>query len=88
MTLSASAQTILSTIPQTEGELPTMAQLTPGHPDYVYVPSLLNTWFDEQGEFHYVLPEDAAKATPQRPPLKGEPSADKLWTALNEGDRL
>ena len=43
MTLSASAQTILSTIPQTEGELPTMAQLTPGHPDYVYAPSLLNT---------------------------------------------
>ncbi len=88
MTLSASAQTILSTIPQTEGELPTMAQLTPGHPDYVYAPSLLNTWFDEQGEFHYVLPEDAAKAAPQRPTLKGEPSADKLWTALNEGDRL
>ena len=88
MTLSASAQTILSTIPQTEGELPTMAQLTPGHPDYVYAPSLLNTWFDEQGEFHYVLPEDAAKATPQHPTLKGEPSADKLWTALNEGDRL
>ena len=88
MTLSASAQTILSTIPQSEGELPTMAQLTPGHPDYIYAPSLLNTYFDEQGEFHYVLPEDAASATTQRPTLKGEPSADKLWTALNEGDRL
>ena len=88
MTLSASAQTILSTIPQSEGELPTMAQLTPGHPDYVYAPSLLNTYFDEQGQFHYVLPEDAANATPKRPTLKGEPSADKLWTALNEGDRL
>ena len=88
MTLSASAQTILSTIPQSEGELPTMAQLTPGHPDYIYAPSLLNTYFDEQGEFHYVLPEDAASATTQRPTRKGEPSADKLWTALNEGDRL
>lgn len=84
MTLSASAQTILSTIPQTEGELPTMAQLTPGHPDYVYAPSLLNTWFDEQGEFHYVLPEDAAKAPAQRlANNRVHESADHEWIAYN-----
>ena len=84
MTLSASAQTILSTIPQTEGELPTMAQLTPGHPDYVYATSLLNTYFDEQGEFHYVLPEDAAKAPAQRlANNRVHESADHEWRAYN-----
>ena len=84
MTLSASAQTILSTIPQTEGELPTMAQLTPGHPDYVYAPSLLNTYFDEQGEFHYVLPEDAATAPAQRlANNRVHESADHEWIAYN-----
>ncbi len=85
---TASAQTILSTIPQTEGELPTMAQLTPGHPDFIYAPSLLNTYFDEQGEFHYTLPENAADAKPMRRRDKGELSADGQWRALNEGDRL
>ncbi len=88
MTLNTSAQTVLSTIPQSEGVLPTMAQLTPGHLEYIYAPSLLNTYFDEQGEFHYVLPEDAATASAQRPTGKGEPSADKSWTAICEGDRL
>ncbi|MBO4754940.1 MAG: DPP IV N-terminal domain-containing protein [Bacteroidales bacterium] len=88
MTGIASAQTILGIIPQSEGELPTMAQLTPGHPDYIYAPSLLNTYFDEQGEFHYTLPEDAATAQPLNKSEKGEPSADRLWRALNEGDRL
>lgn len=84
----ASAQNIVSTIPQSEGELPTMAQLTPGHPDYIYASSLLSTYFDEQGEFHYTLPENAANAQPMRRRDKGTPSADGLWRALNEGDRL
>ena len=83
-----SAQTILSTIPATDGVLPTMEQLTPGHPDYIYARSLLNTSFDENGRFHYSTYEDAQDAQPQRRTHKGQASADKQWTALNEGDRL
>lgn len=88
MFASASAQTILSTLPATQGECPTMAQLTPGHPDYIYAKSLLNTEFDELGIFHYVLPDQAADAKPQPRGHKGTVSADEEWTALNEGDRL
>lgn len=64
-----------------------MAQLTPGNPDYLYAKSLVGTSFDEQGNFHFYLPEDADKA-PARKNVKGTPSADGLWTAVNEGDRL
>lgn len=89
MLATASAQTILSTLPATQGECPTMAQLTPGHPDYIYAKSLLNAEFDEQGIFHYVLPDQARDAKPQpRASHKGIASADKCWTAINEGDRL
>lgn len=88
MVASASAQTILSTLPATQGECPTMAQLTPGNPDYIYAKSLLNTEFDAQGVFHYVHPDHAADATPLPRGAKGTPSADGEWTALNEGDRL
>lgn len=45
-----------------EPQLLTMAQLTPGNPDYLYAPALLSTYFDEQGEFHYTLPDDVASA--------------------------
>ncbi len=85
---TASAQTILSILPQSEGELPTMAQLTPGHPDYIYAPALLSTYFDDEGVFHYTLPENADDAKPFHHGTKGTASADGLWTALNEGDRL
>lgn len=80
--------TILSTIPAQQGTLPTMAQLTPGNPDYLYAKSLLATEFDEQGMFHYTLPEEAEQAPVQSHRIKGTPSADGLWTALNEGNRL
>ncbi len=87
--LSASAQpTIIGTTPAQEGELPTMEQMTPGHPDYVYVPSLINAQFDDNGKFTFYLPEDAAKAPAQARKAKGTLSADGLWTAINEGDRL
>ena len=86
---SASAQpTILGTTPAQQGTLPTMEQLTPGHPDYIYTQSLYNAHFDDNGEFVYSTPENVAQASarPRRP--KGIISADGLWTALNEGDRL
>lgn len=77
--LTASAQ---------ELKMPTMAELTPGHPDYIYTKSLLATSFDDKGEFHYTLPDQAASA-PVRPRGKrGIPSADGLWRAENRGDRL
>lgn len=88
MVASASAQTILSTLPATQGECPTMAQLTPGNPDYIYAKSLLNTEFDAQGVFHFVHPDQAADAKPRPKGPKGTVSADGEWTALNEGDRL
>jgi len=89
MFATASAQTILSTLPATQGECPTMAQLTPGHTDYIYAPSLLNAKFDDEGHFSYTLPDQADQATPQpRRTHKGTLSADGLWTAINEGDRL
>lgn len=88
MATTASAQhTILSTTPAQQGALPTMAQLTPGNPDYLYAKSLVAAEFDEKGTFHYFLPEQADQA-PARKAVKGTPSADGLWTALNEGDRL
>ncbi len=87
-TLSASAQhTIISTTPAQQGELPTMAQMTPGHPDYIYAPGLVGTSFDDNGKFTFYLPEEADKA-PAKTHEKGTLSADGLWTALNEGDRL
>ena len=86
-TTALAQHTILSTIPAQQGELPTMAQLTPGNPDYLYAKSLVGAEFDEQGNFHFYLPEEADKA-PVRQNVKGTPSADGLWTALNEGDRL
>ncbi len=88
LSLTASAQTILSTIPASEGELPTMAQLTPGNADYIYAPSLLNARFDDEGTFHFVLPDEADKAEAMPRGPKGIVSADGKWTALNEGDRL
>ena len=88
LTVTASAQTILSTIPASEGELPTMAQLTPGNADYLYAPSLLNARFDSDGVFHYVLPDEADKAEPTPRGPQGTVSADGQWTALNQGDRL
>lgn len=88
MVASASAQTILCTLPATQGECPTMAQLTPGNPDYIYAKSLLNTEFDDQGVFHFVHPDQASDAKPQPRGPKGTVSADGEWTALNEGDRL
>lgn len=85
---SSQAQpTILSTTPAQQGTLPTMAQLTPGNPDYLYAKSLVGAEFDAEGNFHFYLPEDADKASAQQR-VKGTPSADGLWTALNEGDRL
>lgn len=88
LTSALSAQTILSTLPATDGQLPTMAQLTPGNAEYIYAPSLLNASFDEQGVFHYTLPDEAADAKPRHRASKGKVSADGLWTALNVGDRL
>ena len=86
---TASAQhTVLDVTPATSGIEPTMAQLTPGNPDYLYAASLLNTYFDEQGEFHYTLPADAKDAQPQPRRPRGEVSADGKWTALKVGDRL
>ena len=86
LTLQAQ-HTILSTTPATPGELPTMAQMTPGHPDYVYTPSLINAHFDDNGKFLFYTPENAAQA-PAQPRSKGIVSADGAWTAINEGDRL
>lgn len=82
------AETILDTIPAKEGVLPTLAQLTPGHTDFLYAPSLLNASFDEKGRFHYALPSQAKSATAQPPQPKGFPSPDGKYTALLEGDRL
>lgn len=88
MSATVSAHTILSTIPACSGELPTMAQLTPGNPDYIYAQSLLNVSFDEEGKLHYVMPDEVDAATPNTPKQKGIVSTDNAWTALNEGDRL
>ncbi len=86
--LTAMAQhKILGTTPAQQGELPTMEQMTPGHPDYVYTPSLVNAKFDDNGKFTFYTPENASQA-PARPRQHGTVSADGLWTALNEGDRL
>ena len=51
-----------ATISHAQTNLPTLTQLTPGHPDYIYPKALLNTVWDQDGKFHYVLPEDTAKA--------------------------
>ncbi len=64
-----------------------MAQLTPGNPDYLYAKSLVGAEFDAEGNFHFYMPDDADKA-PSHKATKGTPSADGMWTALNEGDRL
>ena len=88
LSLAASAQTILSTLPASSGEMPTMAQLTPGNPDFLYASSLLNVRFDDEGHFRYVLPSELETAAPQSHAPRGAVSADGLWTALNEGDRL
>lgn len=65
-----------------------MAQLTPGNKEFIYAPALLNAHWNEKGEFEYVLPEQAASASPMPLAPIGTPSADGIWTALNEGDRL
>ncbi len=87
MTLQAQ-HTILSTTPASQGELPTMAQMTAGHPDYVYAPSLINAHFEEDGRFLFYTPENAAQAPARPRRAKGIVSADGKWTAINEGDRL
>ena len=87
LTLQAQ-HTILSTTPATKGELPTMAQMTPGHPDYVYTSSLINAHFEDNGKFVFYTPEEAANAPARPRGPKGIVSADGAWTAINEGDRL
>ena len=87
-TAIASAQTILSTVPASQGTLPTMAQLTPGNRDYIYAKTLLNAHFDADGTFHYDLPDDAkhAEARPYHP--NDDVSADGQWKVRQAGDRL
>lgn len=76
LSLSASAQ-----------QLPSMAQLTPGNPEYLYAKTLLNTHWNAQGQFEYTLPDEAAKASAPERELPGL-SADKEWRVVSEGDRL
>ena len=47
-----------------QDKLLNMAQLTPGNSDYLYAKRLLNTHWDENGKFSFVLPEDTANAKP------------------------
>ena len=68
-------------------ELPTIEQLTPGNPKWLKASSLLNTRWNEQGKFEYTLPEEAKNAKPL-PREEKNLSADKLWQAVLEGDRL
>lgn len=68
-----------TTILNAQTTMPTMKQLTPGNPDYVYAQRLLNTVWDQDGKFHYTLPEDTAKAEkvlPWRAP--GSPDPETL----------
>ncbi len=65
-----------------------MAQLSSGSPVYLYAPSLLIARFDEAGTFHYLLPGEEDQAEASRPSGPGLASADGLWTAINDGDRL
>lgn len=67
--------------------LPTMEQLTPGNKEWLRAKTLLNTHWNEQGQFEYVLPEEAEKAQPL-PRKEANLSADSLWKAVLEGDRL
>lgn len=72
---------------QAQDKLPSMAQLTPGNPEYLYAKSLLNTHWNEQGVFEYVKPDEADKAEALPREEEGL-SADKLWRAVCDGDRL
>ena len=77
----------IAVMAQAQDKLPTMAQLTPGNKEYLYAKSLLNTYWNEQGVFEYVKPEDAGKAEAAPSEEQGL-SADRLWRAVSEGDRL
>lgn len=81
---SAMAQ---GTTPETKGEILNFEQLAG-----TYTKSLLNTYFDENGKFQYVKPEDAKSAPTMMPGgmhrEPGIPSADGEWNAVNQGSRL
>lgn len=65
-----------------------MAQLTPGNPDYLKVKTLQNTRWTADSKFSYTLPDDASASTSASKALKGVASADGLWRAESRGDRL
>lgn len=77
----------MSVAASAQDKLPTMEQLTPGNPQYLYAKSLLNTHWNEQGVFEYDLPENAADAKPL-PREDRNLSADKVWKTVSETDRL
>lgn len=63
---------------QAEGKLLTVAQLTPGNPEYLYAKSLLSVAWNDQNELEYTLPENAADA-PSRKHENLYAEAEKTW---------
>ena len=61
-------------------------QLVPGSPDYLYAKTLLQTEWDQQGHFHYLLPDDTTKTSdyepyrnPNQPDRKELKKMEQAW---------
>lgn len=68
----------LTNNPHTQGKLLSMAQLTPGNPEYLYAKSLLAVRWNEENVLEYTLPENAADA-PTRKHENPYAEAEKIW---------
>lgn len=81
-------QKIIGTSPAQSGRPLSMAQLTPGNPEFIYAPSLLNARWNERGELDFDLPDHPTTASVQPKQGPGLASADGMFRAICEGDRL